>query len=412
MEEKVFVALDFANNRLSVCLAKKRGEEIILLDYIIKEVDGLTENGMVKSPNNAILEINAIFADLEKKHNLKIGGFYFGIEPYSLLSQIRRVEIAESIPTNIAEERLKSIMEQEILLDNSEKKLFASEKLSLTSQIGKTSGEFFNIYMKDNVKSNIEKTIRNFGNHYKSFYRIAADVQAEVLLSEQQKQDGCMLVDFGGELTSFVIYKNSVKVLLAVVPLGGKHISQDLATRFSLTEKIAEKMKLQLGKVATKYVYEDKRFQVKDKDGQTIEVTSMEIAETIEARQCEIFNFIMREITQSKSIDLFDEIVIVGGSSGFDNMSDFLEEQSMKRVVRLSMPEIYSGTLTMDNPLIFSLLMTADQDCRRVEMPKTQPITKPEPTIIQEAAKKPKSSWFEKIKGVRNMFEDENDSRV
>lgn len=66
---------------------------------------------------------------------------------------------------------------------------------------------------------------------------------AHLVLSPQETNAGCMLVDFGAETTTVAIYKNYSLQYLATIPLGSRLITLDLAALLALTEENAENVK-------------------------------------------------------------------------------------------------------------------------------------------------------------------------
>ena len=57
----------------------------------------------------------------------------------------------------------------------------------------------------------------------------AAKINAEELLTDNEKRDGCALVDIGAETTTLTIYSNGILRSLCVLPIGSANITRDLA---------------------------------------------------------------------------------------------------------------------------------------------------------------------------------------
>src|SRR3990167_7770579 len=72
---------------------------------------------------------------------------------------------------------------------------------------------------------------------------------AEAVLTDTEKELGVVLVDIGGETTSVVIFVDGSISYSAVVPIGGRHITSDLAVGLRVSLESAEKIKLSLGKI-------------------------------------------------------------------------------------------------------------------------------------------------------------------
>ncbi len=68
------------------------------------------------------------------------------------------------------------------------------------------------------------------------------------VLSDTEKELGVVLVDIGGETTDIVIYVDGSIAYSAVIPVGARHITSDLAVGLRVSLESAEKIKLYLGR--------------------------------------------------------------------------------------------------------------------------------------------------------------------
>lgn len=73
---------------------------------------------------------------------------------------------------------------------------------------------------------------------------IATPLSVSQILSPDEKQRGCALVDIGHSLTTVSVYANGVLQHLATIPLGSNAVTQDIAVAGSLSIEEAEKAKI------------------------------------------------------------------------------------------------------------------------------------------------------------------------
>lgn len=73
---------------------------------------------------------------------------------------------------------------------------------------------------------------------------IATPLSVSQILSPDEKQRGCALVDIGHSLTTVSVYANGVLQHLATIPLGSNAVTQDIAVAGSLCIEEAEKAKI------------------------------------------------------------------------------------------------------------------------------------------------------------------------
>lgn len=69
-----------------------------------------------------------------------------------------------------------------------------------------------------------------------------------VLTSPQDRQNGALVIDIGAGTTDYVLYRDGVAAVSGVVPVGGGHLTNDLALGLRVTEGQAEKLKLRHGR--------------------------------------------------------------------------------------------------------------------------------------------------------------------
>lgn len=92
---------------------------------------------------------------------------------------------------------------------------------------------------------NIEKCISDMGIKVDAFV-FSALAAASVSLSETEKELGAVLVDIGAGTTSIIAYVEGALEFSAVIPIGAKHVTQDIALGCRIPMDDAEKLKLYL----------------------------------------------------------------------------------------------------------------------------------------------------------------------
>lgn len=409
MDKKLIVAVDVSNNTLSVAAAYKYPDKRIdIVDYRRQPIDIDTSNGIIHNPNNILSRLNDCMQDIERHLNVKIGRYYLGIEPHTLRSETKQLSTT-SAGNDISQTINRLTEEAKNTYSHDERSFLCSYPLE--TYLGATvKGDFLILSLADEVKTQIDKIFANLSTERKAILRIAPTVEADTFVAESRKSEGVLFVDFGGEVTSFALYKDQFPRLVGVLPLGGRHITNDISARFDFDFDIAEKAKIQLGVSSTAFVKEGKTYKLDTKSAVSIEFSRTELAETIEARQCEIIDFILKEIDFRDLKSSYESIVAVGNATKLRNFKELLEKQTGKQV------DIVGGTLRYDdkeinNPLLTAMLERAEDDCTAAEKPATPMDTKKKPDIKSIKEKKTKSG--KSLGGwMRNMFDDDNESKI
>ncbi len=157
-------------------------------------------------------------------------------------------------------------------------------------------------------------------------YITSALATAEVVLSNEDRMLGCMLIDMGAETTTVSIYKNNVLVLLETLPMGGRNITRDIMS-LNFVHDTAEKLKIASGK-AKGYNSENNIRLNLDNDS-SVGIDLAKLSSVVEARSEEIVANIDEQIKRSglERKDLVIGAVVVGGAARLEGMKSLLEER-------------------------------------------------------------------------------------
>ena len=410
MDKKLIVAVDVSNNTLSVAAAYKYPDNRIdIVDYRRQPIDIDTSNGIIHNPNNILSRLNDCMQDIERHLNVKIGRYYLGIEPHTLRSETKQLSTT-SAGNDISQTINRLTEEAKNTYSHDERSFLCSYPLE--TYLGATvKGDFLILSLADEVKTQIDKIFANLSTERKAILRIAPTVEADTFVAESRKSEGVLFVDFGGEVTSFALYKDQFPRLVGVLPLGGRHITNDISARFDFDFDIAEKAKIQLGFSSTAFVKEEQKFKLDTKSAVSIEFSRTELAETIEARQCEIIDFILKEIDFRDLKSSYESIVAVGNATKLRNFKELLEKQTGKPV------DIIDSTLRyndkeINNHLLTAMLERAEDDCTAAEKPAIPTASVANKKNETKPPKEKKNKKESRFGWMRSMFDDDNESKI
>jgi len=411
MDKKLIVAVDVSNNTLSVAAAYRYPDNRIdIVDYRRQPIDIDTSNGIIHNPNNILSQLNDCMQDIERHLNVKIGRYYLGIEPHTLRSETK--QLSTSSAGNDISKTVGSLAEEAKNTYSHDDRSFLCS-YPLETYLGATvKSDFLILSLADEVKTQIDKIFANLSTERKAIMRVAPTVEADTFVADSRKGEGVLFVDFGGEVTSFALYKDQFPRLVGVLPLGGRHITNDISARFDFNFDIAEKAKIQKGVSSTAFVKEGKTYKLDTKSAVSIEFSDTELAETIEARQCEIIDFILKEVDFRDLKSSYESIVAVGNATKLRNFKELLENQTGKPVDVIDSTFIFNDK-EINNPLLTAMLERAEDDCTAAEkpaMPTASVANKKNETKPPKEKKTKKESRFRW--GMINMFDDDNESKI
>ena len=148
-------------------------------------------------------------------------------------------------------------------------------------------------------------------------YVFAPIAAAEAVLTKRQKEMGVMLVDVGGGTASFVVFEEGVPLHAGVLPLGGGHITADVAIGFRTHPDIAEEIKVTHGIAVADDIGKRDTIRLADfvPDDPAV-FSKRELAGIIEARLQDLFELLQKELKKINRTRLLPAgVVLIGGSS-------------------------------------------------------------------------------------------------
>src|SRR2546423_10306487 len=140
---------------------------------------------------------------------------------------------------------------------------------------------------------------------------------AEAVLNEEDRELGVVLADIGGDTTDVAIFQDGSISHCATIPMGGRTITGDLGIVLRVTPDAAETVKFKYGNAVRVDVDPDEVLQVTSIGEETSHgVTRRHIAEIVESRVNEIFDFVGKEIEAAGATNRLQAgLVLTGGGS-------------------------------------------------------------------------------------------------
>jgi len=161
-------------------------------------------------------------------------------------------------------------------------------------------------------------------------YRVVEMVYSPLLsslstLSKNQKELGVLVLDLGGETTNLAVVQENKFLTLKTIPLGGEHITNDIALALRIPTKIAKEIKIHYGSASSKNISKKETINLNEFDPSLEEEISRKyLAQIIEARLEEIFDLVNQEIKKiGKQANLPGGVVLVGGGAKLPSILEF-----------------------------------------------------------------------------------------
>jgi len=205
-------------------------------------------------------------------------------------------------------------------------------------------------------------------NHFQSFLKVFRQTGLEVaqavfqplasslaVLSPMEREIGTALIDIGAGTTDLSIFYGGSIRHSRIFPVGGEHITSDLAIGIRTYRDEAERIKVSYGCAFGSQVIGDDAVEVRDLGSSSLKTIERRfMCRIIEARVKEIFLLILREMRTSGAMPVLrGGVVLTGGTALLDGIVDFASSL-LKLPARLGCPDskYYVGMIqSIGNPI-------------------------------------------------------------
>lgn len=198
---------------------------------------------------------------------------------------------------------------------------------------------------------NLNKCVAEAGLNIKELI-LSVLAASRATLTKRQKELGVVILDLGGGSTSMCVYEEGNIIHLAVLPIGGVSITNDLAIGLRTSIEVAEKVKLEYGSAMPLEINKKDQIDL-SKISRTEEgmVPRRKVAEIIEARLEEIFGMCAKELKKIGRMGLLPAgVVLTGGGAKMPGIIDLAKIQ-LGLPVQIGFPMELEGVVEkIDDP--------------------------------------------------------------
>ena len=166
----------------------------------------------------------------------------------------------------------------------------------------------------------------------------------EAVLTDMEREMGVILADIGGGTTDIAIFIEGSIWHTVVLPMGGEHITHDIAIGLRTPFTTAEELKIRYGNALARNIPADETLDVAAfGDGGPQQASRRFLAQIIQARVEEIFELVQKEIKRSGYDGLLPAgVVLCGGTADLAGIRD-LAREALNLPVRIGTPQELRG---------------------------------------------------------------------
>jgi cell division protein FtsA len=182
----------------------------------------------------------------------------------------------------------------------------------------------------------------------------------EATLTKRQKELGVVVVDMGSSSTNVAVYEEGALIYAGVLPIGGEHVTSDLALGLRISIDTAEQLKLNYGDLTIREGKStDEEIDLsKISNSESMSISRKFMNEIIQARYEEIFHHIVMELKKVGRDGMLPEgIVITGGAAKMRGLVD-LARTYMRLPASIGVPDQVEGVsgTSISDPIYSSVV--------------------------------------------------------
>jgi cell division protein FtsA len=165
------------------------------------------------------------------------------------------------------------------------------------------------------------------------------------VITQEEKELGCLLIDFGGLTTGIAIYTEGSVRFSKELQVGSDFITRDISHNLRTSLATAQDIKEKYGLSMASLMKEDSKIEYTSVDGRTIRTVSRrQLIEIIQPRLDQIFVAIEEEIGKSNLADAIvpGGIIVTGGGSRLEGLVQ-ATEQALGSSARVGLPQDVTG---------------------------------------------------------------------
>jgi cell division protein FtsA len=339
---EISVGLDIGTSKVCALVAARDEvtNSLKILGMGIAESEGLNR-GVVVNIEKTIKSIERVIDQAEQQSGQKIEEVVVGIAGDHIQSLTTRGLVGISNPNHEIE-----IADVERVIEESRNIKIPSERkiLHVIPQDFIIDGQdgildpvgMSGVRMEANVHivTGLDTAIQNIYRCVEKLKLGVKDIILEPLassyavLDEEEKEVGVALVDIGGGTTDIAIFEENIIRFTSVFGIAGKQVTDDIRKGLGIIATQAERIKREYGHAHRNSIMQDEVFMIPGIGGRKpLETTKSFLAQIIQPRMEEIFEFALSEIRRSGfSGKLGAGVVITGGCSLLKGAEELAQE--------------------------------------------------------------------------------------
>ncbi len=256
MTKDTVTGIDVGSSKITTIIANKQNDQISVVGVATYKSRGI-KKGVIVNIDDAISSVSECLEAAERMAGFNVSEAYISLGCKQISSTNNKGVVAiskdeigqDDITRAIDSAKAISIPQSREIMHVIPKEFIVDSQGGIKDPSGmsgiRLEVDTHIITVSSMVYKNLEKCINQVGLAVKGVV-FSGWADAEIMLSDTEKELGVMLVDIGFGVSDIVIYQEDSIVFSASVPIGSANITNDIAIGLRLSIQDAEKVKVQL----------------------------------------------------------------------------------------------------------------------------------------------------------------------
>ena len=351
----LIVGLDIGTSKIVALVAETTPEGGLNIIGMGQSPSRGLKKGVVVNIEATVSAIQRALEEAELMANCKITQVYTGIAGSHINAQnssgmlpIRDREVSQADVDQVigiaralnipADQQVLHVLPQEFIIDGQDgvREPLGMSGVRLEVKVHIVTGAV-------SAAQNIVKCVRRCGLEVKDLV-LQPLASSHAVLNDDEKDLGVCIVDIGGGTTDIAVFTRGAIQHVAVIPIAGDQITNDIAMTLRTPTREAEDLKIQHGIALRQLADPKEMIEVPGIGERGPRMLSKQLlSEVIEPRVEELFSLVQAELRRSGFEEQISSgIVLSGGSSLMKGMVE-LAEEVFHMPVRIGTPEYIGG---------------------------------------------------------------------
>jgi len=365
-QDNVLVGLDLGTTKVCAIVGEvKDGGQVDIIGIGISPSLGL-KKGVVVNIDSTVESIKKAVYEAELMAGVEINSVYVGISGGHIKGinsrgvaaiknrEVGSADVARAIDgaraVNIPmDQQILHVIPQEFIIDDQDgiKEPLGMSGIRLDVKVHIITGAVTAI-------QNIVKSCSRAGLTVNDLVLQPLASSRAVLTSEEQEL-GVVVVDIGGGTTDLAFFLEGSLWHTEVLPIGGNHLTNDIAIGLRTPASEAEKIKIKYGCALSSLVKHEETLDVPSVGGRPPRLLSRQIlCEIIEPRVEELLGMVQQRLKKTGFEDMFASgVVLTGGTALMEGVQD-AAERYLGLPIRRGTPRNIGGLMDVVNSPIYA----------------------------------------------------------